>query len=125
DEPRLQQVFQNLLQNAIQHSPRSGRVTLEVRAVADHERPGVLCSVRDSGPGFDVSDLERVFEPFYTQRRGGTGLGLSIVQRIVEQHSGRVLAGNHPGGGAAVTVWLPSSPKTALPRTGSEAPSRS
>jgi signal transduction histidine kinase len=125
DEPRLQQVFQNLVQNAIQHSPQSGRIRIEVRPEFDHDQPGVRCSVRDSGPGFDASDLEKVFEPFFTHRRGGTGLGLSIVQRIVEQHAGRVLAGNHPAGGAIVTVWLPSNPGAAPPRTGSAAPSRS
>jgi signal transduction histidine kinase len=125
DEPRVQQVFQNLVQNAIQHTPRSGRVTLEVRVIADDERPGVRCSVRDSGRGFEPSDLERVFEPFFTHRRGGTGLGLSIVQRIVEQHAGRVTAANHPDGGGVVTVWLPANRAAAPPRTDSAARSRS
>jgi signal transduction histidine kinase len=129
DEPRLQQVFQNLVQNAIQHSPRSGRIRIELRPESDHDQPGVRCSVRDSGPGFAASDQERVFEPFFTHRRGGTGLGLSIVQRIVEQHAGRVTAANHPDGGGVVTVWLPANRAAAPPRTaartGSEAPSRS
>ena len=113
DEPRLRQVFQNLVQNAIQHSPRQGRVHLEVRPGSDRGRAGVRCAVRDSGPGFESPDLPRVFEPFFSHRRGGTGLGLSIVQRIVEQHSGRVEAANHPGGGGVVTVWLPAAPRSA------------
>jgi signal transduction histidine kinase len=109
-EPRLQQVFQTLVQTAVQHTPREGRVRVEVGPAARRGRAGIRCTVHDSGPGFEPALLPRVFEPFFSGRRGGTGLGLSIVQRIVEQHSGHVEAANGPGGGAAVTVWLPVEP---------------
>jgi signal transduction histidine kinase len=109
DEARLMQVFQNLVQNAIEHTPKGGRVAVDIRAEARRGRAGVRCTVRDSGPGFDPTHLPRVFEPFFSGRRGGTGLGLSIVHRIVEQHSGQVDARNHPDGGGTVTVWLPAS----------------
>ena len=108
DESRLQQVFQNLVQNASEHTPRGGRVRVEVLEERRGGRAGVRCTVRDSGPGFDPSQLPRVFDPFFSSRRGGTGLGLSIVRRIVEQHSGHVEAANHPEGGGVVTVWLPA-----------------
>ncbi|HUJ24970.1 MAG TPA: ATP-binding protein [Myxococcales bacterium] len=103
DAPRLAQVFQNLIENAIQHSPAGGVVRIE------GSRGGARSAVRvlDSGPGFDPKDLPRIFEPFFSRRRGGTGLGLSIVQRIVEQHHGTLEATNRAEGGASVTVFLP------------------
>ncbi|CAM4162836.1 ATP-binding protein [Corallococcus exiguus] len=60
------------------------------------------------GPGFKSEDLPHVFEPFFSKRRGGTGLGLSIVQRILEEHQGRIRLSNHPQGGAEVTILLPA-----------------
>jgi signal transduction histidine kinase len=51
--------------------------------------------------------LKRIFEPFFTKRRKGSGLGLSIVQRIMEEHSGTVTAGNRPEGGAIMTIRFP------------------
>jgi signal transduction histidine kinase len=109
DHSRMVQVVQNLLQNAIEHAGRDGRVLLEARA--HHSRSGderVRLSVHDTGPGFQEADIPRLFEPFFTRRRGGTGLGLSIVQRIVEQTGGRVTAQNHSEGGALVTIDLPA-----------------
>ena len=114
DEPRLLQVFQNLVQNAVEHTPPGGRVHVDARPERRLARAGVRCAVRDSGPGFDTAHLPHVFEPFFTRRKGGTGLGLSIVQRIVEQHAGHVEAANHPEGGGVVNVWLPAAPACYL-----------
>lgn len=107
DRSRLQQVFENLIDNAIQHSDAGGIVRLSI-ALTDHAgRPWAECRVDDEGPGFDPKDFDRVFEPFFTQREGGTGLGLSIVQRIVEEHSGKVFAANRPEGGGRIRVLFP------------------
>jgi len=107
DRSRLRQVFENLIDNAIQHS-EPGEVVRVTGSVVEHAgRHWVECIVDDEGPGFPPGALDRVFEPFFTQREGGTGLGLSIVQRIVEEHSGKVFATNRPEGGGRIRVLFP------------------
>jgi PAS domain S-box-containing protein len=107
DFGRMVQVFRNLIENAIQHSPCGGVVTVRTAVEAEGAGKVLRATVEDSGPGFRNEDLVRIFEPFFTKRRGGTGLGLSIVQKILEQHGGAAVAGNRPEGGAAVTIRLP------------------
>jgi signal transduction histidine kinase len=109
DPERLLQVMSNVLQNAIQHSKPGGKVTIAARTVTADGTRWVECWVADEGPGFREADLPKVFEPFFTRRKGGTGLGLSIVQRIVDVHRGKVWASNRPPpqGGGVITVRLP------------------
>jgi PAS domain S-box-containing protein len=103
DRTRLEQALENVIDNAIRHSPRGG--TVRVRTAA---RDGELrCDVEDEGPGFGAAELAHVFDPFFTRRRGGTGLGLSLVQRIVHEHGGTVCASNRPEGGARIRISLP------------------
>jgi signal transduction histidine kinase len=113
DRTAIGQAFRNLLENAIQHSPPGSVVELSVAMATEDGSPCLRFRVKDSGPGFPESDLPRVFEPFFTKRRGGTGLGLSIVQRIVDQHEGKVHAANDPKGGAVVTIVLPLAGRLA------------
>jgi PAS domain S-box-containing protein len=107
DFGRLVQVFQNLIENAIQHSPEEGTVTVTAALEAGPAGPQLRATVEDEGPGFRPEDLSRVFEPFFTRRRGGTGLGLSIVHRILEQHGGTARVQNRSGGGGQVILALP------------------
>jgi PAS domain S-box-containing protein len=100
---RLQRVFENLIDNAVLHSGPGSTVRVEAASSGD----GVVCAVRDRGPGIDAADLRRIFEPFFSKRRGGTGLGLAIAQRIVEEHRGTIEARNAEGGGAELIVRLP------------------
>jgi signal transduction histidine kinase len=107
DRNRIVQVFQNLLENAVQHSQPGSRVVFRAAPASLGERAGMRFLVEDTGPGFRADDLPHIFEPFFTRRRGGTGLGLSIVQRIVENHEGEIILANRDAGGAAAAVTLP------------------
>jgi signal transduction histidine kinase len=105
DTFRIAQVFENLIANAIQHSPGGAQVVVKVVAAPGGD--GIRCEVLDSGPGLRAADLAKIFQPFFSRRRGGTGLGLAIVQRLVESHGGRVQLANRPEGGAVARVFLP------------------
>jgi signal transduction histidine kinase len=108
DARRLEQAFQNLIANAIQHSPRGSEIKVTMQEARRRSRDYVVCRVEDQGPGIPPEALSHLFEPFFTCRKGGTGLGLPIVQRIVEAHGGSVSVENRPSGGAAFTVSLPA-----------------
>jgi signal transduction histidine kinase len=108
DVGRMEQVFENLIKNAIQHSPSGGTVRAAARLGGEEPNLNVVCTVEDEGPGFPEEDIPRMFQPFFSRRRGGTGLGLSIVQRIVEAHGGSIVAANRAGGGAVFAVTLPT-----------------
>ena len=107
DGQQLTQAIKNVLENAVQHSPAGGEVTIEAASFSVEASPWVRVSVRDRGPGFAPADLPRVMEPFFSRRNGGTGLGLSIVSRVVEGHGGRVRIANLPEAGAAVDLEIP------------------
>jgi PAS domain S-box-containing protein len=117
DPARTEQVFENLLANAIQHAPAGSTVRIVAGLDKAGPEPRVHCRVEDDGPGLDPESLPQVFEPFFSRRKGGTGLGLSIVRRVVEAHGGTVTAGNREAGGACFTVLLP-----ALRAEGGEGP---
>lgn len=108
DELRLRQALGNLLENALRHTPRGGRVTIEAE-----QRDGALrVEVRDTGEGFPPGSLPGVFEAFArpdaSRSDGGAGLGLAIVRAVAEAHGGVVEASNAPGGGAAVVLTIPA-----------------
>jgi two-component system sensor histidine kinase BaeS len=109
DRLRMRQAVANLLSNAVRYAPAGS--TVEV-GVTDGDP--VRVSVRDHGPGIPPESLPHVFDRFYradasrSRETGGSGLGLAIVERVVRGHRGSVEAANAPGGGAVVSVSLPS-----------------
>jgi PAS domain S-box-containing protein len=105
DPHRLQQVFTNLLTNAIHYTPPGGQIHLQVQPETDT----VCVLFKDTGEGIPESDLPHIFQPFYrvTKEKEGTGLGLSIAREIVEQHDGSIRAESTPGEGSVFQVVLP------------------
>lgn len=114
DPARLEQALQNLVANALRHTPEGGQITL----IAERTGGGVRLVVRDTGPGVPDEHLPRIFDRFYKTdasrtdpySKSGSGLGLSIVKAIVERHGGTVSAANIPGGGAEFAITLPPRP---------------
>jgi PAS domain S-box-containing protein len=92
DRVQLQQVVLNLLLNAVEAMGSSEAGARELLISTEQDHTGVLVAVRDSGSGIDPSDLERVFDAFYTTKSSGTGMGLSICRSIIDAHGGRVWA---------------------------------
>lgn len=110
DQARLMQVLQNLLNNALRHTPEEGEIEVAVTAQVG----GVEIAVQDTGEGITAEDLPHIFERFYRsgmardRDRGGTGLGLAIVRALVEAHDGRVeVKSEGKGEGSRFAVWLP------------------
>jgi len=106
DRSRILQVLQNLVLNAVQHSPRGAVVEVGASRVVQGARVMWRVDVADHGPGFEADALQHAFEPFFTRRSGGTGLGLAIAHRIVHDHGGTISAANRSGGGAVVAFQI-------------------
>ena len=121
DGARVEQALENLLANAIQHAPVGSVVRVAGRLDTAGREPRACCSVEDEGPGLPAESLDRIFEPFFSQRKEGTGLGLSIVQRVAEAHGGDVTAENRPGVGACFTLFLPVGAAALPSRAGHDA----
>jgi PAS domain S-box-containing protein len=116
DRVQLQQVILNLIVNAVEamSDASEGARELLISTGGDASN-GVLVSLRDSGPGLDPANLERLFDAFYTTKSSGLGMGLSICHSIIEAHGGRIWAGANEPRGAAFHFALPLEQDEAVP----------
>lgn len=109
DAGRLRQLLHNLVKNAqeaVAGQAEGSHITVSTRLGVEDGHQYVELAVTDSGPGFSADMLTKLFEPYVTSKPKGTGLGLAIVKKIVEEHSGMIMADNAPEGGARVRVRL-------------------
>lgn len=104
EENQLKQVFINVLKNAMEAMPKGGRITL--RTGIDGEDQAMI-QVIDEGEGIPKERLQKLGEPFYTNKEKGTGLGLMVTQRIIEGHKGVLHIESEVGKGTVVTISLP------------------
>ena len=115
DSDRLSQILDNLLDNAIRHSPKDSTITISVK----EENSGISCSVRDEGDGIPSEHLPFIFERFYRvdksrdRNRGGTGLGLAITRALIHALGGTVTAQSVVGEGTTITFWLLGTPTSS------------
>lgn len=112
DSVKLEQVFNNVISNAVKFSPKGSEVTATLDVM---ESGKAVVTIEDRGSGIPEDDLKHIFDPYYqvkkkgamSKRTYGAGLGLSIVKQIVELHNGMVRADNRPDGGCGFTITLP------------------
>jgi signal transduction histidine kinase len=114
DPEMLKQAIANLVSNAVQYTPRGGRISLTVEPRFRGGRSWATVTVADSGYGISQEELEHIFEAFYRGRAArvseasGMGLGLTISRKVVETHGGTVDAQSLVGEGSTFTIWLPA-----------------
>ncbi len=110
DPEALRQIFTNLFDNALRHTPTGGRIRVDAQR-AGHD---TVVRVSDTGSGIGADHLPRIFERFYrvdpgrSRQEGGTGLGLAIVKHLVEAHGGRVEAESELGRGTTILLYFPT-----------------
>ncbi len=119
---QIQQVLLNLLINARQAMPNGGQVV--IRVALDQPSGMVELSVRDNGPGIPEAKLPRIFDPYYSTKKGpdetgkgGTGVGLSACRDIMEAHQGKILVASTVGKGTAFTLRLPAAQSISVAGT--------
>ena len=119
DPAQLEQIFINVIDNAIDAMGKDGTLTVS----AQPWKGGVRVSFADTGPGMDQETLRQVFDPFFTTKKvgEGTGLGLAICFTILEKLGGRIDVQSEPGHGTTFNISLPAEPPQLAPEEGAEA----
>lgn len=103
DPDQIKQCLINIIRNAIQAMPDGGKITITTQ-VSQEE---ALIKIHDTGPGLSPSQIDRIFEFYYTDKEGGVGLGLPISQKIMEDHCGRIEVESEVGRGSTFILYLP------------------
>jgi signal transduction histidine kinase len=111
DVEQLRRVFANVVGNAIDAmtEARVARPRLEIRAGENLAGTEAWVTIADNGPGITPEAKDRIFAPFYTDKKGGTGLGLALCRKVVEEHRGTISVESEPGQGARFVITLPAS----------------
>ncbi len=130
DAGQMNQVFNNLIINAVHAMPEGGviRFTVEIARLSENEvltlKPGAYLriSVQDSGTGIGEEHLPRIFDPYFTTKPKGSGLGLTSAYSIMKRHDGHISVESKAGQGTTFRLYLPFSKSDAVLKTAEEAP---
>jgi signal transduction histidine kinase len=115
DRVQLQQLVLNLIMNAVEAMGDVDQHAREIVITTEAGSDGVQVAVRDSGVGLDPDSKEKIFDAFYTNKRGGMGMGLAISRSIIEHHGGRLWAVSNEGPGATFLFTIPATPVACQP----------
>ncbi|NIM92627.1 MAG: PAS domain-containing protein [Anaerolineales bacterium] len=108
-DPRtLEQVFVNLISNALQAMPDGGTISCTIHEITSAQGPMLEITIADTGVGIPEDKIERIFDPFFTTKKEGTGLGLAISRRILSAHKGAISVKSYTNAGTAFTILVPA-----------------
>ncbi len=110
DSVHLQQVFMNVVINAIQALsllPRGDQRYIKITSESNKSKNQVILTFKDTGPGLSAADQKQIFEPFFSTKTTGTGIGLALCKDLVAEHEGTIDVLSHPGEGATFIITLP------------------
>ncbi len=113
DKQRMQQVFLNLIKNAVDALGAEGHVWVNAQRTSAPGEPLIEIVIEDDGPGMAPEVVKKIFDPFFTTKDvgKGSGLGLFVVYDIIESHGGRITVDSRPGNGTSFVIWLPDEHK--------------
>ena len=115
DENKIHKVMNNLLSNALKHTPQGGAISIIVSTVHKGSEDYLKISVSDTGSGIPEADREKIFDRFYqsegNNQRMGTGIGLHLTKEYIQLHQGEISVANQPGGGAVFSILIPTNLK--------------
>jgi len=116
DAGQMQQVFVNLLINALEAIHENGEI--RIRSCFEAEQKNVRVEIADTGCGIAPEHLDRIFEPFFSTKQKGTGLGLAVSYGIIRNHEGHIRVSSQPGCGTCFSVEIPVQDSCAVSNTG-------
>jgi signal transduction histidine kinase len=114
DADQMEQVFVNLLLNAIEAIEENGDIT--IKSEMDPTQTYAIIDIVDTGPGISPDDLNHIFEPFFSKKPKGTGLGLAVSYGIVKSHNGNIKVASKAGRGTSFVIEIPLAQAPSSPK---------
>ncbi|MFH1728220.1 MAG: ATP-binding protein [Pseudomonadota bacterium] len=108
DKEQMKKVFWNIIKNALESMPYGGKLIISTSSDNDEDEKLLTIKIADTGVGIPATEMEKIYDPFFTTKPGGTGLGLAIVHNILEIHKSNIAFSSSRGLGTTVTITMPT-----------------